>query len=605
MTLSFLLALLATPVCDPAVAAETDRTRLLQVWFDERFYLTRYADVEASVLGCAYGSGFDHFVLYGAAEQRDPAPWFSESYYLRTNPDVAEAVQKGIYASGFEHYVRDGMRERRNPSPWFSESFYLQRYPDVARAVRRGLYRSGPEHFARVGLVEGRDPVPWFDERMYLGRYPGVAAAVAAGKVRSGWEHYLLYGRTTGYRPEASSTGAVQRTYPRAVPHTDRHGARRARYDARSFFPRCIYHAVQGSIQSIANAGFNCAHVWEGHGLGEVIDEARAARIQLIRHWPTDAEVRRFAADSNVLAWYLDEEPVAQTYLDMERTGNPRLMETRYRAFLRRRAAIRALDPGHPVFTLGTAWVPPGLDDWWTRWESSGDLAAHDSYALTASTTDFADLAASVTRAVAVNHGRKPVWVALQAFTGTADRGSALRMPTPEELRGMAFTAIVHGATGLIYFAYDSWVTRDGLVIGVGPDTPERYGGYSPASPDEVSRSRALWAGVRDLNAELERLVPWILSPSASLPYTVTFSGESRTPDPIRTALKERNGEYALLVANIERVPMTAGFRFDRELGSVIRIDSDGRETPLQVRGTAFQDGLGEFAAAAYRIRFR
>jgi hypothetical protein len=602
---ALLLALLTPPVCGPAVAAETGRTRLVHAWFDERFYLTRYADVEASVLGCAYASGFDHFLLHGAAEQRDPTPWFSEGWYLRTNPDVAEAVRKGIYASGFEHYVLDGMRERRNPSPWFSESFYLQRYPDVARAVRKGQYRSGAEHFALRGLGEGRDPVPWFDERMYLRRYPDVAAAVAAGQVRSGFEHYLLYGRAAGYRPEAVGFGAVQQTYPGGVPHTDREGARRSGYDARSFFPRCIYHALSGSFRTIADAGFNCAHVWEGDGLDEVIEEARAAHLQLIRHWPTDAEVRRFAADSTILAWYLDEEPVAQTYLDMERTGNPRLMDERYRAFLARKAAIKAMDARHPVFSLGTAWVPPGLGDWWARWETSGDLAAHDSYALTASTTDFGDLAASVTRAVRLNRGRKPMWVALQTFTGTADRGSPLRMPTPAELRGMAYTAIVHGATGLIFFAYDSWVTRDGLVIGVAPETPERYGAYPPASPGEVAQSRALWAGLRGLNAELQRLTPWLLAPSARASYTVWFSGETRTPTPLRTALRERNGEYALLVANIERTPIAAGFRFQRALASVVRVEPDGRETPVKPEGGAFQEGLGEFGAATYLIRFR
>jgi hypothetical protein len=605
VTLSLLLALLSSPACDPVAAAATDRARLVHVWFDERFYLTRYSDVEASVRRCAYRSGFDHFLLHGAVEQRDPTPWYDEGYYLQANPDVAEAVRKGVYGSGFEHYLIDGMRERRDPSPWFSESFYLQRYPDVARAIRKGEYLSGAEHFALVGLSEGRDPVAWFDERMYLRRYLEVASAVAAGKVRSGFEHYILYGRTSGYLPVAVSPNAVQRTYLRGVPQTDRQGSLRATYDSGSFFPRCIYHAVAGSFQTVAAAGFNCAHVWEGHGVGDVIEEARTAHLQLIRHWPTDEEVRRFGTDPNILGWYLDEEPVAQTYLEMERTGNRRLMEERYHAFLARKSAIKSMDSRHPVFTLGTAWVPPGLDDWWARWESSGDVAAHDNYALTTSATDFADLGGSVTRAVRLNHERKPVWVALQAFTGTADRASSLRMPTPAELRGMAFTAVVHGATGLIFFAYDSWVTRDGLVIGVGPSTPERYGARSPATPQEVTQSRALWAGLRDLNEELERLTPWLLSPTARVSYTVQFSGECRTPDPIRAVLKERDGEFALLVANIERGSMVAGFRFGRSLASVMRQEADGRQTPIPTEGSTFQDGLGAFGAATYLIRFR
>ena len=605
MTLPLLLALVGAPACDPALAAETERARQQHAWFDERFYLTRYPDVETSVRGCAYGSGLDHFLLHGAEEGRAPTLWFSERYYLDANPDVAEAVRNGVYASGFEHYVVEGMRERRNPSPWFNEPFYLSRYSDVAKAVREGRYRSGAEHFADAGMRERRNPVPWFDEALYLGRYPEVAAAVAAGAVRSGFEHYLLYGRTAGYVPEAVDPAAGERTYRGGAPHTDRHGVRRTHYDRDSFFPRCIYHAMAGSFQTISDAGFNCAHVWEGHGLGEVIAEARSARLQLIRHWPTDAEVKEFAADPNVLAWYLDEEPVAQTYLDMQRTGNPRLMDERYRAFRARKSAIKALDPSHPVFTLGTAWVPPGLDAWWERWNSSGDLTVHDSYWLTTSTTDFEGLATSVARAVRLNRERKPMWVALQAFTGTQERGSTLQMPTPSELRGMAFTAIVEGATGLIFFAYDSWVTRDGLVIGMGPETPERYGARAPATPGEATASRALWAGMRGLNAELDRLTPWLLSPAASTPYTVSFLAESRTAKPVRAVLKELDGEYALIVANIERLPVRAAFRFERPLASIARLEPDGTETPLDPDGAVFGDALGEFGAAVYRITFR
>jgi hypothetical protein len=280
-------------------------------------------------------------------------------------------------------------------------------------------------------------------------------------------------------------------------------------------------------------------------------------------------------------------------------------MEERFRTYLARRAAIKALDPRHPVFTLGTAWVPPGLDDWWARWETAGDLTAHDSYVVTTSSVDFEALAAGIQRAVRLNHGRKPMWVTLQAFTGTADRGASLRMPTPAELRGMAFTSIVHGATGLIFFAYDSWVTRDGLVVGVGPETAERYGDRSVASPEEVKQSRALWAGLRDLNAELERLTPWLLSPSASESYTVGFSGASRTKDPVRTVLKKRNGEYALLVSNLDRASVSARFRFARALASVMRLEADGREHRLEVEGSTFQDGLDGFGAATYLIRFR
>ena len=42
-------------------------------------------------------------------------------------------------------------------------------------------------------------------------------------------------------------------------------------------------------------------------------------------------------------------------------------------------------------------------------------------------------------------------------------------MPSPREMRGQVYAGIVHGATGIIYFAMDSGVTRGGEVMGIAP----------------------------------------------------------------------------------------------------------------------------------------
>ena len=399
------------------------------------------------------------------------------------------------------------------------------------------------------------------------------------------------------------SDSAVQTVYRGGVPHTDRQGAVRTGYDTASFFPRCIYHAVAGSFRAIREAGFNCVHTWEGHGIAEVMPELRAAGLQLIRHWPTDAEVTSFAADSNILAWYLDEEPTARTYFDMQRTGNAGLMAERYEAFLSRKAAIKAIDRRHPVFALDGAWVPPALEGWWERWNSSGDVSAHDNYPLPEHAADIAALPHSILQAVRLNGERKPMWLTLQAF-GAPALQPAMRLPTAAELRGMVFTSIIHGATGITLFAYDSEVTRQGLVIGIAPATPESYGRYASATAGEVARSRALWAAATALNAELDRLTPRLLSPTASLPYSVYYSGQSRTRNPIRTMLKDTHGRYTLLAANIEESSFGARFQFAREIASVTRLNEDGSESAIAPSGSMFRDSLGPLAAAVYGVTF-
>jgi hypothetical protein len=591
--------------CHPKAAVIRPADELILKLFDERFYRLRYPDVEQALRNCGYRSGLDHFLLEGMKQRRDPNLWFNEVFYLRTYPEVAHAVAKGVYRSGFDEYIKEGMKQGRDPSPWFSERYYVRRYPDVAQAVREGIYRSGSDHFARRGMAERRNPTFWFDDSLYRLRYPDVARAVAARRLRSGLEHYVLYGRAGGRLPEALSTGAVQQAYQTGVPHTDPQGAIRFRYDSSSFFPRCLYHAMRETFQAIKAAGFNCVHTWEGYGIRDVIGELRGADLQLIKHWPTDGEVRAFASDPHILAWYLDEEPTAQIYLDAQRTGDSTLMGQRYRDFLGRRADIKRLDPHHPVFSLGTAWIPPGYDRWWQRWDSAGDLTAHDNYCLLARTTNFESLTTSVSLAVALNREQKPMWLTLQAFSGTAERKSDLVMPTPEELRGMAFTSIIHGATGLILFALDSKIIREGRVLGIAPATPTAYDAHAEVTPAEAKRSRALWSGATELNAELSRLTPELLSPTAGMTYRVYFSGESHTPSPIRTMLKVSGGRYTLFVANIEKHAFGARFEFPSAIASVRRLNPDGSVTELRSKGTMFGDKLGRFGVAIYELRFR
>ncbi len=439
---------------------------------------------------------------------------------------------------------------------------------------------------------------------LHLAIILGLGGPHAAPPFQRTPEHSVLDTRPHGSSPGTLEPAAVQSIYLAGVPHTDAQGTTRFRYNAASFFPRCIYHAVPGSFTVIKAAGFNCVHTWEGVGVAEVIDELRSAGLQLIRHSPTDDEVVRFAPDPRILGWYLDEEPTGHGYLDLERTGNLDLMPARYEAFVSRRAAIKALDPRHPVFTLDAGFIPPGLSAWWDRWNSSGDVTAHDLYPLQPGTPDIEALARSVLRAVRLNGERKPVWIALQAFGGLPGLEAPMRMPTSEELRGMAFTAIIHGATGIILFAYDSRATRQGHVLGISPHTRESYDSYAVATASQAAESGALWAGAAALNAELERLTPRLLSPTAPLGYDVYFSGESGTSSPIRTMLKEADGVYTLLAANVEGRPMAVRYRFPGDIASVRRLNADGSVAVLKAHGATFRDALGSFGAAVYEIAF-
>jgi len=75
--------------------------------FDDKWYLGQYSDVAAK--GC---DPLDHYLQFGAKEDRNPSPGFDSHWYLTTYPDVAA---KGI--NPLEHFIRHGKSEGRQPCP--------------------------------------------------------------------------------------------------------------------------------------------------------------------------------------------------------------------------------------------------------------------------------------------------------------------------------------------------------------------------------------------------------------------------------------------------------------------------------------------------------
>ncbi len=69
--------------------------------FDTAYYTACYADV--AQLGL---NAIEHYVCYGSAEGRNPAPWFDSALYLEFYPHIA---QKNI--NPFVHYIHSGKTE--------------------------------------------------------------------------------------------------------------------------------------------------------------------------------------------------------------------------------------------------------------------------------------------------------------------------------------------------------------------------------------------------------------------------------------------------------------------------------------------------------------
>jgi hypothetical protein len=301
---------------------------------------------------------------------------------------------------------------------------------------------------------------------------------------------------------------AVQHVYTNVgVPHTDRSGRIRMRYDpAQSFLPLTIYDpqldcnisfgqvndrfdhsrllgqkclpiGYNASIYSQAN--FTAALPYPAFTLGSYIESFGQHGLQVIREHPTMNEVAKYANHPNLLGWYLEEEPTGRYWTVGEPEDNQTKMVNAFNAYKAQYAAIKKIDPVHPVFILDCPWFSSdgkGNDPlpWWTKWNSYGDVSSHDNYpfdyrstSLSTINGDGGGIPESVALAAKINHERKPVWLCVQAFEASGF-GKWL-MPDSREMRTQVYTGIVHGATGIIYFAMDSLFTRAGYVAGFGP----------------------------------------------------------------------------------------------------------------------------------------
>lgn len=117
-------------------------------------YLATHPDVAAAV-DAGLINAYDHFVLYGASEDRAPVPAFDVQFYLSQNPDVAAAVADGLI-SAVEHFLQFGRGEPRNVMLGIDLAAYMQANPDIAAAVEAG-HISPLDHLLNYVLPEGRD----------------------------------------------------------------------------------------------------------------------------------------------------------------------------------------------------------------------------------------------------------------------------------------------------------------------------------------------------------------------------------------------------------------------------------------------------------------
>lgn len=403
---------------------------------------------------------------------------------------------------------------------------------------------------------------------------------------------------------------AVQAIYAAGVPHTDRQGRQMLVADpSRSFFPIGLYHGLEGELAGrryelamLAAAGFNTAHLWSVQDLAAALAAARRAGLAAIVQDPGDNAIATHRNDPAVLAWMLAEEPTEFVA--------PEATPAALAAFARRKAAVAALDPQRAVLVLDNAGIQPHQVSRWRQWATQGDVSMHFNYPFArqfAPVRDIERVALSVSRAVALNRQRKPVWFVAQAFAGT----KGWTLPEAHELRAMVYAALIHGATGIVFFGLDSPVMREGGVAGVAPEVPTHHGALPGSKADEhplaldadaARHHQALWQDVVNLNAELASLAPSLLLPTRHLGLRVTALGGTRLANPVRVLAKPMPDGLLLLAVNLENTPVDATVSSELQIAEAAPYFR--REEPAPVlTGGVLHDRFPAFGVRVYRLK--
>ncbi|MBO6783711.1 MAG: hypothetical protein JJ899_10640 [Alphaproteobacteria bacterium] len=308
--------------------------------------------------------------------------------------------------------------------------------------------------------------------------------------------------------------------------------------------------------------------------------------------------MRKARDHPNVLGFDIDHEPsVAETEAESL---------LRRDRFLVRRSEIRAIDPDRSVFTVDYPTVRPDRFDLWQLWKNTGDVASFWTYPVAGedavSVGGPVGVGETVRWATDATAAQKPLWFVGQAFESPL-RDFDWRMPEPRQLRAMAYDALVHGATGLIWFSLDSFVTRAGRVIGIAPDAQEQYSLEHPhirngqnlmrASSSQIEGSRRLWQAVSRLNRELAAHREIWLSPTSRLDYDVEIRGAKTSTDPFRTHLKRTRDGLYLIGVNVDDSPVDVRIRPRFPLAA---LELRAGDAPLSLRDGRIVGTLQGFA---------
>lgn len=258
--------------------------------------------------------------------------------------------------------------------------------------------------------------------------------------------------------------------------------------NGKRMFPRGLYYAADAAgLEEAKAAGFNVSVVPWRLASSAVMNRAAELGLSVIvysrsleygteRYGFWEHATGKFSDHKALLGWHTVSKPDLELAL-------PHVLQRLYNH-------VRELDPHHPIMT--SLSMPSLMGDY----APANDIVLLWTDPIPQSGVPYVGLLMDEARAAV---GPRPVWAIIQAvghhwsWDTSLDVNGDGRLPTPGELRAMTYAALVHGAKGILYYAY---------VLG-GGDRKARYSLTADAPK--------LWATMIRINRELAFIEPFLL----------------------------------------------------------------------------------------------
>ncbi len=340
--------------------------------------------------------------------------------------------------------------------------------------------------------------------------------------------------------------------------------------------PRGLYNVMDPEdLERIAVPGFNFALAPAQRASYALAEKANELGLGLVISTPVlssnednilgpdrwDNLQEKFGTDPSLLGWYMLSRPD-------QKAVAPEMMAGLY-------DRLRQDSPRHPVLL---ALSSPSLLKFYT---DSADIIV--AWSLPVPDCPLTAVAQVIQAAQQAVGGRKPVWAAIQA-TGPgwyqdADRDTtgAGRAPSPAELRAMTYLALIHGAKGLIYYAYEL------------PSYPGTQEFHLPADAPQ------LWEAFGPLNHQLQWLAPVILRGERHLLPPAADGA-------LHLGSWEYNGGLYVAAVNTSDRTLLSHFELPSAADKPLQVLFENRQLPSSPDGT-FQDSFAPHEVHIYAVQ--